>query len=88
MSTEPLTYHLPNFLSNWPWPRKISPHFLAVESEARTWVEHFAFFSPESQRAYNAYNLGQSLFIVVDAIDLTYPLGLLAALGLPSLSKG
>ena len=65
MSTGEITFHLPNFLDNWPWPRRINPHYDEVKLEGCTWLEDFGVFSPRAQRAFNACNFSKYLFHVL-----------------------
>ena len=51
-----LTFYLPDTLRDWPWPRKINPHYKLVERETREWIESFNAFPPDMQAAFNKCN--------------------------------
>ncbi|KAI0650908.1 terpenoid synthase [Trametes meyenii] len=51
--------HLPDFMSNWPWPRKIHPLYEEVTAESSAWLKSFAPFTPESQFAFDMCDLGR-----------------------------
>ncbi|KZT35696.1 terpenoid synthase [Sistotremastrum suecicum HHB10207 ss-3] len=35
------TYRIPDMLTNWPWPRRINPHFKAASSASAAWLKQF-----------------------------------------------
>ncbi|KAJ7116265.1 terpenoid synthase [Mycena crocata] len=57
------TFCLPNTLVEWPYPRRINPHYDGVKLESNTWLEGFNAFTPKAQKAFNRcdFNLLASL---------------------------
>ncbi|KAF7376984.1 Terpene cyclase [Mycena sanguinolenta] len=43
---------LPNTMSDWPWLRRINPHFETVKAESEAWFRTFNAFSPKAQKAF------------------------------------
>ncbi|KAF8874007.1 terpenoid synthase [Infundibulicybe gibba] len=65
---DPNAYIIPDLLRNWPWPRRLNPHYSVCNAESTAWCEALgAFNSPESQDALNRCASG-----LLGA--LTYPL--------------
>ncbi|KAI0072163.1 terpenoid synthase [Panus rudis PR-1116 ss-1] len=58
-----MKYHLPFTLANWPYSRRINPHYANVKPEAKAWVESFTPLNPKAQEAFNRcdFNLLASL---------------------------
>lgn len=51
---DPNVYIIPDLLRNWPWPRRLNPHYSICNAESTAWCEALgAFNSPESQDALN-----------------------------------
>ncbi|KAI0355479.1 terpenoid synthase [Trametes cingulata] len=50
--------HLPDFMANWPWPRRIHPLYEDVSAESIAWLRSLAPFDPESQLAFEKCNFG------------------------------
>ncbi|KAI0677719.1 terpenoid synthase [Trametes maxima] len=50
---------LPDFMANWPWPRRIHPQYEEVTAESSAWLKSFAPFTPESQFAFDMCDLGR-----------------------------
>jgi Delta6-protoilludene synthase len=48
-----LTFHLPDTLATFPWPRSINPHYEVCKAESQAWVESFHAFGPKAQVAFN-----------------------------------
>ncbi|KAI0290411.1 isoprenoid synthase domain-containing protein [Multifurca ochricompacta] len=44
------TFHIPNVLENWKWPRRINPHYLEVKAETAAWMRSFGASAPKSRR--------------------------------------
>ncbi|KAJ7290616.1 terpenoid synthase [Mycena rebaudengoi] len=59
----PIEFHLPDMLSNWPWPRNLNQHYAACKQGSAAWLESFHAFSPKAQNAFNLcdFNLIASL---------------------------
>ncbi|KAJ6458240.1 terpenoid synthase [Mycena sanguinolenta] len=49
ISTE---FVLPNTMADWPWLRRINPHFEIVKAECEAWFRTFNAFSPKAQKAF------------------------------------
>jgi len=43
---------IPDLLPNWPWPRRINPHYEEAKAEATAWIEKFKTFDAKERRAY------------------------------------
>ncbi|KAJ6507080.1 terpenoid synthase [Mycena sanguinolenta] len=43
---------LPSTMADWPWQRRINPHFKTVKAESEAWFRTFNAFSPKAQRAF------------------------------------
>ncbi|KAF7341630.1 Terpene cyclase [Mycena sanguinolenta] len=43
---------LPNTMADWPWLRRINPHFETVKAESEAWFRNFNAFSPKAQKAF------------------------------------
>ncbi|KAJ7797223.1 terpenoid synthase [Mycena olivaceomarginata] len=58
-----MTFHLPNTLIKWPYPRQINPFYDEIKRESSSWLEGFNAFSPKAQSAFNQcdFNLLASL---------------------------
>ncbi|KAF7372856.1 Terpene cyclase [Mycena sanguinolenta] len=41
---------LPNTMANWPWLRRINPHFETVKAESEAWFRTFNAFSPKAKK--------------------------------------
>ena len=52
--------YLPNTMANWPWPRKINPHFDEVKAEANEWLRSFNALAPQSLKAFEKCDFGMS----------------------------
>ncbi|KAI0371440.1 terpenoid synthase [Pilatotrama ljubarskyi] len=50
--------HLPDFMANWPWPRRLHPLYEEVSAESNAWLKSFAPFTPESQHAFEKCDFG------------------------------
>ena len=55
-------YRLPDLLRDWPWPRRLSPHYLEAKAESRAWVLSFRPFDSKAQKAFDACDLGELYF--------------------------
>ncbi|KAI0355477.1 terpenoid synthase [Trametes cingulata] len=51
--------HIPDFTSNWPWPRRMHPLYEEVAAESNAWLRSFEFLEPESQRAFEKCDFGR-----------------------------
>ncbi|KAG6899722.1 hypothetical protein C0993_007529 [Termitomyces sp. T159_Od127] len=58
---------LPDTLSDWPWKRKINPHYLQVKAEASAWIQSLLIKTPGSQQTFD---LGEFELLA----SLVYPL--------------
>jgi len=57
MSENPTQYKLPIPLANWPWQRRLNPHYLEVKAESDAWVQSFHPFEPKEQKKFDLCNL-------------------------------
>ncbi|KAI0638650.1 terpenoid synthase [Trametes polyzona] len=48
--------YLPDFMGDWPWPRRIHPLHEEVAVESRAWVRSAKPFTPESQASFERCN--------------------------------
>lgn len=84
------TIYIPDTMANWPWPRKVNPHYKQAKAESLAWIRSFKAFSARSQYAFEKGDFGQypgsvpRTYPVTDGLDLA----LLAALTYPRTSKG
>lgn len=82
-------FRLPDTLRNWPWPRKINPHYAQCKEESSAWCESFQAFSPKAQQAFNRCDFSTTKFPPNSQHLFTFQcLGLLASLAYPYLNKG
>lgn len=61
----PAKLYFPDVLENWPWPRRINPHFSEVKAESDAWIESFRCFDARGVKAFNRCNFGKLLSRVV-----------------------
>ncbi|KAF8871971.1 terpenoid synthase [Infundibulicybe gibba] len=56
-------FRIPDLLRDWPWPRRINPHYSVCSMESTAWCEALGAFSPKSQDAFNscAFSLSAGL---------------------------
>ncbi|KAH9940670.1 terpenoid synthase [Amylocystis lapponica] len=47
-----MQFVLPKTMQDWPWQRRINPHFEEVKAESEAWFRSFNAFSPKAQRAF------------------------------------
>ncbi|KAI8989884.1 terpenoid synthase [Trametes punicea] len=59
MSSTQQHLHIPDFMADWPWPRRIHPLYEEVTAESNAWLRSFAPFTPESQRAFEKCDFGR-----------------------------
>ncbi|KIM35056.1 hypothetical protein M413DRAFT_32803 [Hebeloma cylindrosporum] len=50
MATSPIQFIIPDLLSTFPWPRRLSEHYLQVKSESAAWVDSYPLFNEELLR--------------------------------------
>ncbi|KZS92130.1 terpenoid synthase [Sistotremastrum niveocremeum HHB9708] len=78
------TYRIPEMLKNWPWPRRINPHFKGASSASAAWLEQFKPESPAVQKTFatdNSHGLLSSLaYPTVDPKTLRVACDFLAVL--------
>ncbi|SJL16447.1 uncharacterized protein ARMOST_19971 [Armillaria ostoyae] len=54
MSTQSdVVFRLPDTLTYWTWPRRISPHYEEVKAASDAWFLSFKAFGPKAQRAFD-----------------------------------
>lgn len=53
----PNQYKLPIPLANWPWQRRLNPHYVEVKAESDAWVQSFNPFEPKEQKKFDLCNL-------------------------------
>ncbi|KAF8871969.1 isoprenoid synthase domain-containing protein [Infundibulicybe gibba] len=51
-------FRIPDLLRNWPWPRRINPHYSVCEMESTAWCEAIGTFSLKVQDAFNRCLIG------------------------------
>ncbi|KAH9917069.1 terpenoid synthase [Fomitopsis serialis] len=51
------SYHLPDTMNSWPWPRSIHPDAEEVIAASAEWLRSFHAFKEESQRAFDKYDV-------------------------------
>ncbi|OCB85493.1 terpenoid synthase [Sanghuangporus baumii] len=56
MSNEIPSFHLPDTMADWNWPRTINPYYEEVQKESNTWFLSFKAFSTKSQYAFDKCN--------------------------------
>ncbi|KAJ3491180.1 hypothetical protein NLI96_g902 [Meripilus lineatus] len=64
-----MEYTLPNTLANWPWPRRVNPHYDTIAPVSAAWVESFRAMSPSAQKAFNACKFGLLAAMFYPAAD-------------------
>jgi hypothetical protein len=62
-----VAYTLPSILENWPWGRRISPHYADIKNESLSWMEGFRPFGPVEQERYRRCDFGLDLIARVAA---------------------
>ena len=65
-------FRLPDTVHNWPWPRRLNPHYLECKAESQSWCEAFNAFSPKAQTAFNRCDFSQSLLRYSFILTLKY----------------
>lgn len=93
MSAKPSTgvrFYIPDTLRNWPWPRRLNPHYAVCKAESAAWCESFKAFSPKAQNAFNRCDFSKQPFLRQTTHIDHLPLftDLLASLAFPRLDKG
>lgn len=63
------SYHLPDTMSTWPWPRRIHPCAEEAVAASRDWLRTLHAFNEESQRAFDKYNVGESSLLPLTLKD-------------------
>ncbi|KAF7368135.1 Terpene cyclase [Mycena sanguinolenta] len=64
-----MEFVLPNSMANWPWPRRINPHFEAVKAECEVWFRSFNAFSPKAQKAFEKGDFCRLAALAYPALD-------------------
>ncbi|CDO77211.1 hypothetical protein BN946_scf184747.g24 [Trametes cinnabarina] len=59
MSSRQPFLHIPDFMADWPWPRRIHPLYEEVSAESSAWFKSFKAFKPESQAAFDKCDFGR-----------------------------
>ncbi|KAI0267825.1 terpenoid synthase [Gloeopeniophorella convolvens] len=49
-------FRLPDPLAQWPWQRKLNPHYEEVKPESDAWLRSFQSLDPKSQRSFDRCN--------------------------------
>ncbi|PPR02301.1 hypothetical protein CVT24_011639 [Panaeolus cyanescens] len=62
-------FRLPVLLLNWPWTRRLSPHYEQAKRDSSAWVESFKPFGAKGQRAFNACDLNLLASLAYSARD-------------------
>ena len=52
------SYHLPDTLRSWPWPRSLNPHWIVAQEESVAWVEQHIELDPAARYAFDQCKLG------------------------------
>jgi len=58
-------FRLPDPLAQWPWPRKLNPHYAEVKPVSEAWLRSFETLDDKSQRSFDRCNFGKYLFIFI-----------------------
>ncbi|EPQ53470.1 terpenoid synthase [Gloeophyllum trabeum ATCC 11539] len=48
----PEGFRLPNGLADWPWSRRLNPHYEIVKAESDAWIESFNALNDRARRAF------------------------------------
>lgn len=51
---------LPDFQSEWQWPRQLNPHTDEIRQESQEWAAKFGAFSPRAQKSFDKCNFSKS----------------------------
>lgn len=80
---------LPDTLSEWPWKRRMNPHYLQVKAEASAWIRSLVTFTPGLQRTFDLSDFGESFLLAArEFVQIILVLELLASLIFPLEKKG
>jgi len=86
------TIQLPNLLANWPWQRRINPHYEEARAETEKWVHNLDMFVDEaSQTRFDKCQTRGStlpLPLVVSIINMNEYIAKLACLAYPYFDRG
>ncbi|KAK4187368.1 terpenoid synthase [Podospora australis] len=63
------TVKLPNFIRNWPWQRRINPHYEQVKRAGRDWMAGFDFFDAKSQDAFERCDFARLAALTQPDVD-------------------
>jgi hypothetical protein len=61
-------FPIPDFLKNWPWPRKINPHYEECKADSSAWCESFGAFTPKAQEAFKKCDFSASKHILLSVV--------------------
>ena len=50
--------YLPDTLAQWPFPRRINPHYDTVSTQSATWARNFGAFGIRAQKAFDKCDFG------------------------------
>ncbi|KAL7282764.1 terpenoid synthase [Trametes coccinea BRFM310] len=59
MSSSLADLYIPDFMADWPWPRRIHPLYEEVAAESNEWLRSFVAFTPASQAAFEKCDFGR-----------------------------
>src|SRR5260221_6367307 len=57
-------FRLPDPLAQWPWSRKLNPHYDEVKLESDAWLDSFEALDAKSQRSFDRCNFCKYPFFV------------------------
>jgi hypothetical protein len=63
MPSPVLTFHLPDLLASFPWPRNLSKHYREAKAESSAWTESFHPFDEEDLRGFNLCDFSMWYFL-------------------------
>ena len=87
MSESPTQYKLPIPLANWPWQRRLNPHYPEVKAESDAWVQSFHPFEPKEQKKFNLCNLSMFELRVI-RMYLAQPMHCIRSSRMPDVPDG
>ncbi|KAK4185224.1 terpenoid synthase [Podospora australis] len=61
---------VPDMLREWPYPRRLNPHYEQVKAEGLAWINQFRLFDPESQDAFNRCDFAKLAMLAYQDHDL------------------
>jgi Delta6-protoilludene synthase len=83
-------FYLPDPLTQWPWLRKLNPHYTEVKSESEAWLRGFESLNAKSQSSFDRCNFGKHPSLCTSSTDrdIEYTSALLGGLAYPLIDRG